>query len=87
MDHRDGSANRAVREWRDHRGYRATALNDDADHDRRPARPGEGGTGMVIVELLVVSVGFGGLILEYRSRFEAPRLYATIVIVLVRPCC
>ncbi|MFD9192268.1 hypothetical protein ACFWCA_29060 [Streptomyces phaeochromogenes] len=40
-------------------------------------------TGMVIVELLMVSVGFGGLILEYRSRFEAPRLYAPIVIVLV----
>ncbi|WP_406118167.1 hypothetical protein [Streptomyces sp. NBC_00989] len=30
-------------------------------------------TGMVIVELLMVSLGFGGLILEYRSRFEAPR--------------
>jgi len=41
--------------------------------------------GMVIVELLMVSGGFGGLILEYRSRFEAPgsRLYATIVIVRV----
>jgi NitT/TauT family transport system permease protein len=40
-------------------------------------------TGMVIVELLMVSVGFGGLILEYRSLFEAPKLYATIVVILV----
>ncbi|MGP3966946.1 ABC transporter permease [Streptomyces sp. 6N223] len=40
-------------------------------------------TGMVIVELLMVSVGFGGLILEYRSLFEAPKLYATIVIILI----
>jgi NitT/TauT family transport system permease protein len=39
-------------------------------------------TGMVIVELLMVSVGFGGLILEYRGLFEAPKLYATIVIIL-----
>ncbi|MEH0447611.1 MULTISPECIES: hypothetical protein [unclassified Streptomyces] len=28
--------------------------------------------GMMIVELLMVSGSFGGLILEYRSRFEAP---------------
>ncbi|GAB2873143.1 ABC transporter permease [Streptomyces mayteni] len=40
-------------------------------------------TGMVIVELLMVSVGFGGLMLEYRSLFEAPKLYATIVVILV----
>ncbi|GAB2975065.1 ABC transporter permease [Streptomyces pseudoechinosporeus] len=40
-------------------------------------------TGMVIVELLMVSVGFGGLILEYRSLFEAPKLYATIVVILI----
>ncbi|MER5303030.1 MULTISPECIES: ABC transporter permease [Streptomyces] len=39
-------------------------------------------TGMVVVELLMVSVGYGGLILTYRSRFDAPALYAVVVIVL-----
>jgi ABC-type nitrate/sulfonate/bicarbonate transport system permease component len=39
-------------------------------------------TGMVIVELLMISTALGGLILEYRGLFEAPRLYATIVIIL-----
>ncbi|GHC90214.1 ABC transporter permease [Streptomyces flavofungini] len=39
-------------------------------------------TGMVIVELLMVSVGYGGLILTYRSHFDAPALYAVVVIVL-----
>jgi ABC-type nitrate/sulfonate/bicarbonate transport system permease component len=39
-------------------------------------------TGMVIVELLMVSTALGGLILEYRGLFQAPRLYGTIVIIL-----
>lgn len=40
-------------------------------------------TGMVIVELLMVSVALGGLILNYRSRFDGAHLYATIVLILV----
>lgn len=39
-------------------------------------------TGMVIVELLMVSVGIGRLILRYRGLFESDRLYATVVIVV-----
>ncbi|MGH3587819.1 MAG: ABC transporter permease [Pseudonocardia sp.] len=39
-------------------------------------------TGMVIVELLMVSAALGGLILEYRGLFKAPLLYGTIVIIL-----
>ncbi|MEJ3658473.1 ABC transporter permease [Actinomycetes bacterium KLBMP 9759] len=39
-------------------------------------------TGMVIVELLMVSAALGGMILEYRGLFKAPLLYATIVIIL-----
>lgn len=39
-------------------------------------------TGMVIVELLMVSVGFGGLILEYRGFFRGDLLYATVIIVV-----
>ncbi|TDB89367.1 ABC transporter permease [Actinomadura sp. KC216] len=39
-------------------------------------------TGMVIVELLMVSEALGGLILEYRGLFQAPLLYGTIVIIL-----
>ncbi|WP_419999594.1 ABC transporter permease [Streptomyces boninensis] len=39
-------------------------------------------TGMVIVELLMISDGVGGLILEYRGLLKAPPLYATIVIIL-----
>lgn len=40
-------------------------------------------TGMVIVELLMVSVALGGLILEFRGLFKAPMLYATIVAILI----
>jgi NitT/TauT family transport system permease protein len=40
-------------------------------------------TGMVIVELLMVSTALGGLILEYRGLFKAPLLYGTIVIILM----
>ncbi|EPH45175.1 ABC transporter permease [Streptomyces aurantiacus] len=39
-------------------------------------------TGMVIVELLMVSDGLGGLILTYRGLLKAPLLYGTIVIIL-----
>jgi len=40
-------------------------------------------TGMVIVELLMVAVGIGGLILEYRGFFKAELLYGTVVIVVL----
>jgi ABC-type nitrate/sulfonate/bicarbonate transport system permease component len=40
-------------------------------------------TGMVIVELLMVAVGIGGLILEYRGFFKADLLYGTVVIVVL----
>jgi ABC-type nitrate/sulfonate/bicarbonate transport system permease component len=39
-------------------------------------------TGMVIVELLMVSVALGGLILEYRGMFQAGALYAVIIVIL-----
>jgi NitT/TauT family transport system permease protein len=39
--------------------------------------------GMVIVELLMVSVGIGGLILTFRGRFEGELLYATIIYVII----
>ncbi|MGV9881190.1 ABC transporter permease [Streptomyces sp. NPDC003006] len=39
-------------------------------------------TGMVLVELLMVSDGLGGLILTYRGLLKAPPLYGTIVIIL-----
>ncbi|MFI0449183.1 ABC transporter permease [Actinomadura sp. 6N118] len=39
-------------------------------------------TGMVIVELLMVSTALGGLILEYRGLFEAAEMYGTIAIIL-----
>ncbi|MFI9556298.1 ABC transporter permease [Nonomuraea endophytica] len=39
-------------------------------------------TGMVLVELLMVSTALGGLMLEYRGLLKAPQLYATIVIIL-----
>ncbi|GAA2096452.1 ABC transporter permease [Streptomyces albiaxialis] len=39
-------------------------------------------TGMVLVELLMVSDGLGGLILTYRGLLKAPPLYGTIAIVL-----
>lgn len=40
-------------------------------------------TGMVIVELLMVSLALGGLILEFRGMFNGPALYAVIVAILV----
>jgi NitT/TauT family transport system permease protein len=39
--------------------------------------------GMVIVELLMVSVGIGGLILRYRGFFQADKLYAVIVVIVI----
>lgn len=39
-------------------------------------------TGMVIAELLLVSVGFGELVLEYRSRFNGASLYAVVLVVI-----
>ena len=35
--------------------------------------------GMVVMELLLVSVGVGKLISRYKDRFDAPRLYAVVV--------
>jgi ABC-type nitrate/sulfonate/bicarbonate transport system permease component len=40
-------------------------------------------TGMVIVELLMVSLALGGLILEYRGMFNGPALYAVIAAILI----
>ncbi len=40
-------------------------------------------TGMVIVELLMVSVGIGNLILRFRGFFEYDQLYATVVLVMI----
>jgi NitT/TauT family transport system permease protein len=39
-------------------------------------------TGMVIVELLMVSVALGRLILQYRGMFQAADLYAVIIVIL-----
>lgn len=39
-------------------------------------------TGMVIVELLMVSVALGKLILQYRGLFQAADLYAVIIVIL-----
>jgi NitT/TauT family transport system permease protein len=40
-------------------------------------------TGMVIVELLMVSLALGGLILRFRGTFDAAGLYAVIAAVLI----
>jgi ABC-type nitrate/sulfonate/bicarbonate transport system permease component len=40
-------------------------------------------TGMIIVELLMVSVGLGGLMIEFRAFFRGPELYATVILVVV----
>jgi len=40
-------------------------------------------TGMVIVELLMVSLALGGLVLEFRGMFNAPALYAVITAILL----
>ena len=41
-------------------------------------------TGMVIGELLLVAVGLGGLVLNYRGSFRAAELYATILLVIIQ---
>lgn len=40
-------------------------------------------TGMVIVELLMVSLALGGLILQFRGTFNAAALYAVIAAILI----
>jgi NitT/TauT family transport system permease protein len=40
-------------------------------------------TGMVIVELVMVSVGIGGLILRYQSRFQFAEIYGVVVLVIL----
>lgn len=40
-------------------------------------------TGMVIAELLLVTVGIGGLILRYRGFFQADRMYGLILLVVL----
>jgi NitT/TauT family transport system permease protein len=40
-------------------------------------------TGMVVVELLMVSVGIGGLILNFRGTLEPDLLYAVVVLVIL----
>ena len=39
-------------------------------------------TGMIVAELILVSVGLGGLILELRAMYESAALYATVVVVV-----
>ena len=40
-------------------------------------------TAMVIVELLLTPVGIGGLIQNFRARFQAANLYAVVVLVVI----
>lgn len=40
-------------------------------------------TGMVVVELLMVSVGIGGLILDFRAFFRVGELYAVVIVVVI----
>lgn len=44
---------------------------------------GRGITGMVIIELLMVAVGIGGLILEYRGSFSPELLYGVVVLIVL----
>lgn len=41
-------------------------------------------TGMVIGELLLVAVGLGGLVLNFRGAFRAAELYAAILLVIIQ---
>lgn len=41
-------------------------------------------TGMVIAELLLVSVGLGGLVLRYRGFFRAADMYALIILIVAQ---
>src|SRR5581483_7244830 len=40
-------------------------------------------TGMVAVELTLIAVGIGRLILDYQATFEAPSVYATVLVVVI----
>jgi NitT/TauT family transport system permease protein len=40
-------------------------------------------TAMVIIELLMVSVGIGGLILNFRGKFQAELLYGVVILVVL----
>lgn len=40
-------------------------------------------TGVIVVELLLIPQGIGGLILDYRGRFEPELLYAAVVVVAI----
>jgi NitT/TauT family transport system permease protein len=40
-------------------------------------------TAMVVIELLLVAVGLGGLILDFRGSFQAENLYAVVIFVVV----
>lgn len=40
-------------------------------------------TGMVVVELLMASVGLGGLILDFRAFFRVGELYGVVIVVVV----
>jgi NitT/TauT family transport system permease protein len=44
---------------------------------------GRGITGMILVELLMVSVGLGGLILRFKGFFQPDKLYATVILVVL----
>ena len=44
---------------------------------------GRGITGMVIIELLMVAVGIGYLILEFRGFFQSGLLYGTVILVVL----
>jgi ABC-type nitrate/sulfonate/bicarbonate transport system permease component len=44
---------------------------------------GRGVTGMVVLELLLVAVGIGGLLLDYRALFESELLYGVVILVVL----
>lgn len=39
--------------------------------------------GVFVAELILVPVGIGGLVLEYRARFQGDKLYATVLFVIL----
>jgi len=44
---------------------------------------GRGVTGMVVIELLLVSVGIGGLLLNFRGQFETDLLYGLVILIVL----
>jgi ABC-type nitrate/sulfonate/bicarbonate transport system permease component len=40
-------------------------------------------TGMILAELLLVSVGIGGMVLEFRGLFASEMLYAAVIVVVI----